>query len=187
MEAGSDLREKSRLFSKQLKLRNSPVQDDEVDIRKLGWKLHQERKRAKIDPNQIELSALREKSNKIRDSKFINVAESTKRPNGFEFDDDNVLVMSYQRILEKSRHEKKHGIVRKTDSESHKIVTIVSIQKISESLCVINIENTERRDIIWLSCLWNEWIELKIGDMMILEEIINISNIKLCKKWKKVL
>lgn len=189
MDAGKSSRGNSKLFGKQLRLKKSSTkQSDDLNIRDIGFKLYQERKRVKIDSNQIDLNSLREKSKKVRELKLTNSLDSTKKPNGFEFGDESVLVNNLQRLLGTSRNEKKHAIIRKADLDNlEEIATITFLHKISGSLCVVHVKFTSNVDIIWLSCLWSEWINLKVGDMIILKEIIDLSNIRVCRKWEKVI
>lgn len=158
-----------------------------------------------------DLDKIREKSKKVHVNSRINKPpRSVKKAN--LHDNESIvngsnnasLTMQLQRSIDEARMLTKHAILKRQDvnelKEGQFIGVLKNIQVLSESLKIIDIlicdiNGNERDDDsiqIGLVCLWNEWIDIKVNDLILFLDLPlvdvsnNSNNLPWCFQWKKL-
>lgn len=188
-----------------------------IDIRNLGLKVDKARKKPRIEANTSghsllfnrdkkvttvtnkgdsnifkDFDKIRESSKKLKDYKNSKLSENIKRPDDIELDSNNSLVSQLQNTVDKFRDETTHAIIKESGVDlvhsKDRIGIIKKIQILNNSLRFIEVETPDLKLFkVGLVALFNEWIELKIGDQILLQDIDqNNVDLQWCLKWKKV-
>lgn len=149
--------------------------------------------------NSAEMSPTTSAQEKIR-----RLPSSTKRPE-YCVPREGGYVMQLQRVLDTARATTTHAIRKddgKTRFEDVLVGKVKKIQVLSESLRIVEVINGQESnnihgedrdanlDMVWkigLVGLWNEWIEVKLGERILFPDIVQTTTaLQWSFKWKKL-
>lgn len=203
----------SVLFKKQLTVKEPYLKsttNNTVNIQELTQRINRaRRKNGKVEKvkdasNLLKnLNRIREKSKQSRGINRVNkFPVSVNKPENWcngDIDNSNNchsnLVGQLQRVLEKSRAETTHAIMKTSSvnfNERSFIGIVVCVQILSDSLKLLDVYEQESPTVLYrvgLVCLWNEWVEIKKDDKILFQDLNNsLDNhlIQWCFKWKKL-
>jgi hypothetical protein len=188
-----------------------------LDIRELGLKVDRARKKPRTenpkstfsisfskkvensnenDNRFITLDKIRENSKKLSDHRTSKLPRSVTKPKEMIIGPNQIYVTNLQEIIEKFRIDTSHAIIKQEEITQSLVDTSVGIIKriqcIGDSLKIVELETSNGNlHKIGLVCLWNEWIDIRIGDKIYvqdssLENDHNNEDIQWCLKWKKL-
>ncbi|OUT21950.1 hypothetical protein CAS74_002934 [Pichia kudriavzevii] len=172
------------------------------DIHDLSMKIEHARKRPRIELevpsikplDGLSLDGIRAITSKYQDLKKRGPT-SVIKPKGVS---TNPLISQLQEIVDAERASAEHGIQKIQDydqSDRDYIGVVRAVEYISDSIKIVILEKDNVRRKLCLGCLWNEWIDLKEGDTVVVSGLESNSALKVgtrevlewSNKWKKLI